>query len=478
MRSRLSIFSACPIAATCAVFASAGPVHAESLADAIAAAYQSNPTLLSQREQLQITDEAYVQSRAGYRPQVNIQVTGQRQDYAQQTGNTASALLTVTQPLYSGGRIAAAVGAAEADDLSGRETLRQTEADTLQAVIQAYADVLRDQEGVGIRKENLAALNDQLTEAQARSATGDLTRTDVSQSLGYVFQAKADLASARAQLATSEANFTAVVGHKPDRLEPPPPLPNVPVTLEQAARTVEAANPALRSSQYEEQAARLRTAQARDQRLPSVSLQMQLGPSGPVSPYVPNVYSRDATAVITITQPLFAGGVINSQVRQQIHREAMARLQTEGTRRAITQQLSQAWSNYQAARENIVNATEEVKADQAAYDGMQMEQRADLRSTLEVLYVEQSLRQAQLGASGARHDAFLATASLLNAMGLLNVKAVAAGVRPYDPEKSFRAVSREGSVPWEMVPETLDRLTAPAVRRLPEPAAAANPDGR
>ena len=98
MRSRLSIFSACPIAATCAVFASAGPVHAESLADAIAAAYQSNPTLLSQREQLQITDEAYVQSRAGYRPQVNIQVTGQRQDYAQQTGNTASALLTVTQP--------------------------------------------------------------------------------------------------------------------------------------------------------------------------------------------------------------------------------------------------------------------------------------------------------------------------------------------------------------------------------------------
>src|SRR3954470_16562421 len=65
--------------------AGASAVHAESLADAIALAYKTNPTLQNQRAQLRITDETYVQARAGYRPQVNIQADATRQDYVRQT---------------------------------------------------------------------------------------------------------------------------------------------------------------------------------------------------------------------------------------------------------------------------------------------------------------------------------------------------------------------------------------------------------
>jgi outer membrane protein len=346
--------------------ASASAAHAESLADAIALAYKTNPTLQNQRAQLRVTDETYVQARAGFRPQVNVQVEATRQDYVQQTTNSGQAFITAQQPLYTGGRTASAMNAAEADILAGRETLRGTEANVLQQVIQAYADVLRDQEGVTIRENNLAALQGILDETNARANVGDLTRTDVAQSQGYVFQASVDLANAKAQLEVSRANYAAVVGQRPGTLDPLPPLPNAPADLNQALATGEQGNPSLRSSQYAEQAARLRTAQARDQRLPNVNLRVQYGFSGPESPFVPHVYPEDFAATITLTQPLFAGGVIDSQIRQQIERQTSARMQTENARRTMTQQISQSWSAYLAAHENVTNADQGVQANQVA----------------------------------------------------------------------------------------------------------------
>jgi outer membrane protein len=443
--------------------------HAESLADAIALAYQSNPTLQNERAQLRIVDETYVQARAGYRPQVNVQVDATRQDFGGQTTNSGSAVVTASQPIYSGGRTAAAVSAAEADILAGRETLRATEAGVLQQVVQAYADVLRDQEGVAIRQANLAALSSQLTEATARAKVGDLTRTDVAQSQGYASQAKVDLASSKAQLEISKANYAAVVGQTPGVLEPLPTLPNLPADVNQAFATAEAGNPQLRSSQYAEQAARMRTAEARGQRLPTISLRAQLGYNGPVSPFAPNIYGREATASASITQPLFAGGVIDSQIRQQIERQNSARTQSDQTRRQIIQQISQAWGTYLAAHENVSNAEEEVQANEVAYEGVQKERRADLRSTLEVLYIEQSLRQAELARAAARHDTYVAAANLLQAMGLLEAERLVPGINVYDPAKVFKKVRNAGSVPWEAIPAALDHLATPGLKRLAPP---------
>lgn len=450
-----------------ALAATGQAAKAESLADAITMAYQTNPNLQNQRAQLRITDETYVQARAGYRPQVNVQVTGSRQDYSRQTTNSGSAGITISQPLYSGGRTAAAVGAAEADILSGRETLQQAEGSVLQSVVQAYADVLRDQEGVGIREANLAALLEQLKETQARAKVGDLTRTDVAQSQGYEAQARLDLANAKAQLEVSRANYAATVGKTPGRLDPLPPLPNMPTDIDQAFATAEAANPTLRASLYAEQAARMRTAEARDQRLPSVSLQAQLGYQGPTSPFLPDIYARNATASVTVTQPLFAGGVINSQVRQQIERQTVARIQTEATRRNMIQQIAQAWAQFLSARANISNSADAVQANRVAYEGVQKERRADLRSTLEVLYIEQSLRNAELAQSSAKHDSYVAAAVVLNAMGLLQAQILIPDLDPYDPARSFNRVRSQGAVPWEFVPAALDHLTAPPLRRLP-----------
>ena len=58
-----------------AVSALAVPASAETLADAIALAYQNNPTLQAQRAAQRALDESYVQARTGWRPTLGLQAS-------------------------------------------------------------------------------------------------------------------------------------------------------------------------------------------------------------------------------------------------------------------------------------------------------------------------------------------------------------------------------------------------------------------
>jgi outer membrane protein len=86
---------------------SASAASAETMAEAIAMAYDSNPTLQAQRAQLRALDENWYQARSGYRP--TLSVTG-RATWAETTiprtnpledieSNSGSAILSLNQPL-------------------------------------------------------------------------------------------------------------------------------------------------------------------------------------------------------------------------------------------------------------------------------------------------------------------------------------------------------------------------------------------
>ena len=59
----------CAGALSAAAFA---PASAETLADAIALAYQNNPTLQAQRAAQRALDETYVQARTNFRPTLTL----------------------------------------------------------------------------------------------------------------------------------------------------------------------------------------------------------------------------------------------------------------------------------------------------------------------------------------------------------------------------------------------------------------------
>ena len=468
----------------------AAPAFAETLADAIALAYDTNPNLQAQRATQRALDENYVQARSGWRPQLSFQssaaftefaapraartqlidtngdgvpdaqlpLTGDGRDFV----NSGSVGLNLSQPIWTGGRTAAAVSAAEGDILSGRETLRRVEAQVLLTVVQAYVDVRRDQEGVRIRQENVAVLQRQLEESRARNDVGEITRTDVAQSESRLAAAQALLSSAVAQLAISRANYAAVVGQNPGELAPEPSLAFLlPNNADDAFGIAERYSPVLRAQQFAEQASRARVAGARAERMPSVSLRGSLGYTGSVQPFDGDLWSRNVQGVAVVTVPIFTGGLTTSRIRQSIERNNTDKINIETQRRAVLQSITQAWNQLIASRANIDSTAEAVRAAKIAAEGTNLEQKVGLRTTLDVLNAEQELRNDELTAVGARHDEYLAAATVLSTMGRLEAKDLIPSITQYDPKRNFRKLRFSlGYVPWEEPIAAVDRAVA------------------
>jgi outer membrane protein len=453
---------------------------AETLADAIVQAYQTNPTIEAQRYQQQIVDESYIQARAGWRPTLSLQASAGLSQAPQSDpffgtqqveSNTGSAALTLTQPLYTGGRTLAAVKAAKSDILASRQALRSTESSILASVISVYVGVICDSKIVAIRQRDVAAFESQLAETQARFKVGDVTRTDVAQIEAQLASARQSLALAQSQLQADRASYTVLIGDAPGTLEEPPTLPGLPKTVDEAFDRAEANNPDLARAQLQEAASLARIAQARAARRPQVSIQGSAGYLGPLAPFQTRAYFSEFSVQAIVSQPLYTGGVINSQVDQAIAQNGIDRLAVDQSRRLMIQAVSQSWNAWLTANDNISIAQAGRASAQAAWDGSRIEYRSGLRTTLDVLLAEEALSGADLTLAQATRDQTLAQAALLSAEGDLQASAMVEDLRAYDPAASLRARERRSSLPWEGVVAAIDHIGAPPEANSSRPAA-------
>jgi outer membrane protein len=474
------------------VSAVAAPAWSETLADAIALAYETNPTLQAQRATQRALDETWVQARTGWRPTLQLQVSTAwienavprrvagsgifGQPNPTRSHNPFSSLnFTLNQPLWTGGRTDSAVSAAQADVLQGRENLRRVESQVLQAVIQAYEDVRRDEQALEIRQEDLVVLQKQLEESRARFDVGEITRTDVAQSEARLASSQALLQSAQAQLAISRAEYAAIVGKNPGTLAAEPSLAYLlPGNVDDAFMVAEKYSPQLRAQIFAEQASRARVAGARAERMPRLDLQGQLLQQGNTGPthLVGDLFSREETIGAVVTLPLFTGGLTTSRIRQAIERNNADRISIETQRRSVLQQITQSWNTLIASRANITSNTEAVRAAEIAAEGTRQELSVGLRTTIDVLNQDIELRNAQLSLVTSRHDEYVAAANVLLAMGRLEAKDLIPTQPQYDPAHNFRKLRITwGWVPWEEPISAIDRAIAvppiPQAKDLP-----------
>jgi len=463
----------------------AAPAWAETLQEAIALAYRTNPTLQAQRAQQRALDEAVPQARAGLRPTVSAGASAsyRRQDAPDTpaldlTGDgvpeipasdnisetyPGSASISVEQTLYSGGRLARGIDAAEATVLSGRESLRSIEQQVLGAVIQAYVDVQRDVEILRIRESNLAVLRRQLEESNARFEVGEITRTDVSQSEARLAQSEADLAGAQAQLSVSRATYAAVVGQAPTSLEEPPALPGVPTDFDAALDVGLAENPSLQAAEFDLRVAEARHAQARSAYLPSVGLSGSYGSSTALDGFELSNRTDTFQAGVSLSVPLFTGGLNSSRVAQALEQANVAKIEIDRQKRSVLQGVSSAFAQVISTRSQLEAGVAGVSAARVAAEGVRQEQQVGLRTTLDVLNGELELRNAEINLAVAKRNLYVAQTSLLTSMGRLSGEDLAPGIEIYDPAVNAARVRNRGGLPWDGLVETLDRVAAPPI---------------
>jgi outer membrane protein len=461
----------------------AGAAQAETLVEAMAMAYQTNPQLLARRADLRALDETYVQARAGFRPSVDLGAQanlldlnyarpspsslGRSGDDVTRGAETFSLSATASQPIYTGGRTSTTLREIEANILAGREQLRTLENDLFRTVIQAYVDVRRDQESVAIRQANVDVLRRQLEEVRARFEVGEITRTDVAQSEARLAASQSILSQQQAQLATSRAVYATLVGQSPGTLEPEPPLAALPASVDRAYEVAQVNNPELLAAELVEQASRARVAREQAERRPSVRANTSASYGRELDFNPLDRYGAELSANATLSLPFYRGGAVTSRIRAARHSNNADRIAIENTRRTVVQQVAQAWNSLQANRAALLSNEEQVRAARIAFEGVQAEAQAGLRTTLDVLNAQAELRNAELALVNARRDSYVAGASVLDAMGVLEARNLLPGEPIYDPAANFNSIRRSHFWIFEPLVEGLDQIGAPQVEARP-----------
>lgn len=447
------------------LLAVAANAQAQSLEEALAHAYNTNPTLQAERARLRATDESWVQARSARLPSVSADasisrnstesrstfVLGNQQVVSQsETDSTPKNYsITATQSIYRGGRTSGQINQASAQVMAGRESLRAVEQGVLVDAVTAFMDVRRDMEVVSIRRNNVDVLAQHLQAAQDRFEVGEITRTDVAQAEARLSGAQAQLAGAQSQLSVSRAAYERVTGEPAATLEQPPALPSLPDNLADAASAAFDNSPQLRAAQYGEEAARHGIQVARGAMRPEVSLRASASAARDSS------FSgdeRDSTSITgTVSMPIFTGGLNRSRVRAAVASEEQARFQVNEARRQVTEGVTNAWTAYVASLAVIDSSRQAVLANEIALDGVEQEAYVGLRTTLDVLDAEQELLESRLTLVTAERDSYVAGYRLLQAMGLLSADSLGLGVELYDPAAVENSRSRFNNfdlTPW------------------------------
>lgn len=334
-------------------------------------------------------------------------------------------------------------------------------------LIAAYADIRRDVRALAIRRRNLTALDATYAEIVARREAGELTRTDISQAEAQRQSAQVQLNAAEAQLQASRAAFAALVGREPGNLSPEPPLPGLPGDIDEAFAWAELANPDLAAAIATERSSRARIAAAKAERAPQLVLRGTAGTTGPISPFDRRDQDLSFSGRATLSIPLSAGGRVRAQIAQAENRNTADVLRIEGSRRQVVQGLVTAWNQWAVSERNIQAGQVQVDAARTFYEGTYAEYREGLRSTFDVLFALNSLREAEIALLTSKRDSYVAQAAVLRRTGRLEVADLLKEPVVYDPTGYTHRARQRGAVPWGGMLRGLDRLTAPVARPRP-----------
>ncbi len=446
------------------------PAGAETLQQALAAAYRDNPTLTAARAGLRATDETVNIERSAERPAASIsssysENTFNRPFSAFSSERSLAASVTASVPIYQGGRVRNGIEGAKKRVEAGEFDLRAVELDVFASVVAAYMDVIRTASVVSLSQNNVQVLEVNLKATRDRFEVGDLTRTDVAQSEARLSLARADLMSSEAQLISARERYVELVGHEAVDLQPPPPLPGLPQNPDDAVDIALANNPDLASARKQREATVYDTKAAAGQRLPTLSAFSTGNYNGDLrsTPAGNQPDSRSVVVGARLSLPLYQGGAPASRVRQSKAFEQQAMERETAVERNIVAQTRSLYSSWQASNQVIASTQVAVSSNALSLQGVRAENSVGTRTILDILNAEQENFSAQVQLVTAQRNAYVAAFSLLTAMG--QVAATDLGIDAgslYDPTVNYKKVRNDwsdwndGANPAPIAPRTVD----------------------
>ena len=313
-----------------------------------------------------------------------------------------AAQVSIEQPIYAGGRVAAGIAAARAGTAAATAGSAAARGQLRLAVARSYGEALAADQAIAMATRLVAATASIADSARRRFEAGEGARTEIA--LAQARQAEAEAALARAQgqaeLARARlANLSGLGMANLASLAPLPDDPPLPATLDEAEALAADRSPALLQAQQALAAAQAGARGARGARLPAVGAFAEAGAVR--DQFFPDYRADSATVGLRARWTLFDAGRSGGQIDAASAEVRLAEARLASARAALTEQLVGAFAARRSAEAASAAARRQQQAAEQALADTRAEVAAGMKSQQALLDAERDAAAAGMALAAA-----------------------------------------------------------------------------
>jgi outer membrane protein len=410
-----------------------GNVFAITLSQALLQAFNDNPELNAERENIKVSKEDVKISRSQFLPSVTLSGSKSQENTEKLTDrNGENSAITnvdpkiqsidIEQKIFQGYAGIASLEKSKIGLNLADAKLLKIEQDILYKAVEAYSGMIFTNEKLKINQNNVNLLERQVETDQARLERSQITLADLAQSESSLAGAQAKFIQARNQTVTSKLIYEKIIGpiNNFSALDKKSDLDfEIPENLDSAIKISKINNPNLIIFKLEYGQSEKDVIIARSDLSPSATLSFNSSRTDDASS---TINERDKEILkATISWPIFNGGKNTASLNKSKNLMNRKKLLFDNAIKTNETNVASAWSSLQSAR-SLLNAVKlQVKAAEIANEGITVEYESGLgRSTLDVIQSNSILLNSKISLADSERNYLLSQFRLLQSVGLLN----------------------------------------------------------
>ena len=409
-------------------------LFADNLTEALLKAYNKNPKLNAERENISVSEENINISKSDYLPSITLSATKSKEDtnkLTNQSGGDASITdvdplttsLLIEQTLYDGARNADLKKNELGLDVAKVQLLK-VEQEILYQAVEAYTGLILANKKYKINQSNVSLLERQVETDQARLEKGQISVVDLAQSEASLAGANAKFIEAKNEVVTGKLIYENVIGSIDNISDLNEKLSfnlKLPQSLGEANKISQKNNPGLILAKLELQQSEKDIKIAQASLGPSATLSFETSQTEDLSA----TYDERDKSVLkaTVKWPFYTGGKNRATLNKNKNLSNQKRLLLEDAITSNKTTVASAWSSYQSSKSLLNSVRSQVGAAEIANEGITIEYESGLgRSTLDVIQSNTLLLDSKTSLANAERNYLLSQFKVLESVGLLTAK--------------------------------------------------------
>ena len=408
----------------------AGAASSADLATLYRDARVSDPVYQAARAQYRATTEKLPQARAGYLPLIAGSASIFRNEIDREIAADLSYTnktyaVTLSQPIL---RLQnwIAISQARQQVLQAEAVLASADQDLALRISQAYFDVLLAQDNVALSESQKAAIDQQLAQAKRNFEVGTATIVDTLDAQARYDQSVAKEIADRNDLEVKRRALQVLLGKLPEGLTPlREPLPLAapqPGDIEQwvSAAAESSFQVAIARSNYE--IAREEVRRQAAGHLPTLDLSAsyaRVDNPPAAAPGIIGPVTNNGSIGLTLSVPIFAGGLTQSRVREALALRDRFEQDLENAQRSVAQNVRASFLNVTSGIAQVRALEQAVVSTQSQLDSTILGRDVGVRTSVDVLNAQQQVFQTRRDLQQARYNYLLNTLRLKSSTGQL-----------------------------------------------------------